>query len=84
MSSKVVRGCMRPAFSWPIGKVSGARTGEGRAAGAGASADGAGGRRDGGGDFIVAQKGGQAAAQAARLRRLAHGWPRRLRCAGGG
>src|SRR4030095_1524403 len=40
MSSKVVRGCMRPAFSWPIGKASGARTGVGRAAGAGTSAGG--------------------------------------------
>src|SRR5215208_8255207 len=40
MSSKVVRGCMRPALSWPIGRVSGARTGAGRAAGAATSAVG--------------------------------------------
>src|SRR4029453_6343729 len=43
MSSKVVRGCMRPALSWPIGKVSGARVGATRAAGAVVSAVGSGG-----------------------------------------
>ncbi len=93
MPSKLVRGCILPGLSWPIGRVKGVRlgaalatsrtTGSGGAAGGGAG----GGGRDGGGDFVVAKKRTEAAAEAARLRRLAHARPFVLPvlqwCAGG-